>query len=321
MIQREKLKQTIPICVIMSKLRNIKVVNSRENLGMSKVKKVKIIIMFIIISFILPVLGYHTYCHYMVSKFYKYIDGGNSEEIIDWVKKMPDVNMLDVCIPLGYVRSIFFQGAADRGYPIYYAIWKQADISVIEALLKKGANPNIKAPYDISTSFQYLCSHPSREQDIKVELMVQYGADINSVELYIPAFFQDLNEESKQMIFSSISVLWENGVNDRRYVGTEYEATVLHNASEYLDTEYLSRLYHNEKRKMDYLLNEKDIAGETPIFCAIRANAPDNCEFLISEGADISIRNNEGKTAYDVAVELGYEECIEILESEMRYLK
>jgi ankyrin repeat protein len=39
-------------------------------------------------------------------------------------------------------------------------------------------------------------------------------------------------------------------------------------------------------------------------------------KFLINEGADVNIENNEGKTAYDVAVELEYEECIEILESE-----
>lgn len=31
----------------------------------------------------------------MVSEFYKYVDEGNTEEILACIEKMPDVNMLD----------------------------------------------------------------------------------------------------------------------------------------------------------------------------------------------------------------------------------
>lgn len=281
---------------------------------MSKIKKVKVIIVSIIILLIASSLGYHTYCHYMVSRFYKAVDEGNTEEIIACIEKMPNVNLLDVCIPLGYIRYICLQGAADKGYPIYYAIWKQKDISIIETLLKKGADPNKKEPYGLSTPFQYLCYHLTADQDEKIELMVQYGADISSITLYIPAFFQDLEKDEKVETFNYISFLWEKGITDQKGIDTKFERTVLHSASECLDTEYLDRLYHNENRGMDYLLNTKDANGETPIFYAVRRNNSGNCEFLINEGADINIKNNEGKTVYDVAVELGYEECIKILE-------
>lgn len=111
-----------------------------------------------------------------------------------------------------------------------------------------------------------------------------------------------------------IIYLWECGVDEWEYVGTEWERTILHDLAKRLEVNYLEILYHNEQRPMDGLLNEMDANGDTPLFYAVRTNHFSNCEFLISEGADVNIRNNEGKTAYDVAVELGYEECIEILE-------
>ncbi len=64
---------------------------------------------------------------------------------------------------------------------------------------------------------------------------------------------------------------------------------------------------------MDYLLNVKDIEGENPLFSAVRNNYYDNCVFLIGEGADVSVKNNDGKTAYDIATELGYDECAKVL--------
>lgn len=111
--------------------------------------------------------------------------------------------------------------------------------------------------------------------------------------------------------------LWECGIDEWEYVGTEYERSILHELAESVEVSYLDILYHNEQRPMDSLLNEKDANGDTPLFYAVRENNFNNCEFLISEGVDVNIRNNEGKTAYDVAVELGYDECIEILEPEM----
>ena len=81
-----------------------------------------------------------------------------------------------------------------------------------------------------------------------------------------------------------------------------------------MDIDYFRRLYNNDKRSMTGLLNMRDANGETPLFYAVRGEKFDNCRFLIEEGADTSIQNNEGKTAYDVAVELGYKEEIEELQ-------
>ena len=116
---------------------------------MIKKKKTKVIIICAFLIFIVVFIGYHSYCHYMVSEFYKYVDEGNTEEILACIEKMPDVNMLDVCIPLYKIRGVLFQGILSNGYPIYYAVWKQTDISVMEALLEKGADLNIMADYNL----------------------------------------------------------------------------------------------------------------------------------------------------------------------------
>lgn len=278
---------------------------------MLRKKKLKLIIIGASLLFISVMIGYHGYCHHMVSEFYKCVDEGNTEEIIACIEKMPDVNMLDVCIPLYKIRSILVQGALDNGYPIYYAVWKKTDISVMEALLEKGADLNT-GHYTLPLTC--LLRYEQEDMYEKVQLFVEYGADISVDFLRIPAYWEQLSENEKEERINTVIYLWECGIDEWDYVGTEWEKTILHDLANRLEVNYLEILYNNENRPMYSLLNEKDANGETPLFYAVRANNFNNCEFLISEGADISIRNNEGKTAYDVAVELGYEECVEILE-------
>ena len=143
---------------------------------------------------------------------------------------------------------------------------------------------------------------------------ISHKADINTGYLHIPARFAELSGETKKSMFLTIIYFWENGAEEWRYVDTKHECTVLHEAAECMDIEYFQELYNNEKRTMKDLLDAQDAKGETPLFRAVRAGMFDNCIFLIAEGADISIRNNEGKTAYDVAVELGCEDKIKRLQ-------
>lgn len=268
----------------------------------------------ILIIIVLAICGYHCYGHYMVSKFYKCVRGGDTDEIIACIEKMPDVNMLDLCMPLYKIRGIMLQNAANNGYPLYYAVWIQTDISVMETLFERGADPNKKA-YD--KPLACLLRHRQKDMYEKAKLFVEYGADISGDFFRLPNF-EHLSENEKEEYMKTLIYLWENGLNEWEYIDTKDECTRLHEAAYIVDADYLEILYENEKRPMYGLLNEKDVDGETPLFYAVRRGKFDNCRLLIEKGADISIQNNEGKTAYDVAVELGYEECIKILESEMR---
>lgn len=253
--------------------------------------------------------GYDAYSHYMTTKFYQYIDANNMNKAAEYIEKMPNTNTLEMCLPLYCIARTFTGGTSMTGYPLYYAISHKADIDIIRSLLEKGADPNrIDLGFEEHYPLHYVCVHPSKDMYEKAVLLVDYGADINTGYLYIPTYFAEFSEETKESMFLTIIYLWENGVEEWHYVGTKDERTVLHEAARWMDTEYLQEFYHNEKRPMEYLLDARDANGETPLFGAVREGMFDNCRFLIEEGADISIRNNEGKTVYDVAVELGYEE-------------
>lgn len=248
----------------------------------------------------------------MVSQLYSYIDLGDTQGILEHIGKMPSVNMRDTCYPFYRLEGIMTGYWNSKGFPLDYAIGQDVDVSVIKMLLMRGADPNQRDMPVSSTPFEQLCHNYSDERDKKIEIMVEYGADISSVTLCLPQNFRTFSDVSKESYFNAAVFLWEAGISAKYGIGTGHESTVLHDAVICLDTEYLDKLYHNEKRDMSFLINEQNAYGETPIFAAVRVNNCSNCEYLISEGADISIKNNKGQTAYEVAVELGYEECVEV---------
>lgn len=113
----------------------------------------------------------------MVSKFYKFVDAGDTEGAISCVKKIPNVNMLDKCRPLYNMEGILLQYSTTEGDPLYYAIWKKADASVIEALLMKGADErnNAGTEYE-NTSIWY-------ESPFYMKLIASFG------EVFVGAHF------------------------------------------------------------------------------------------------------------------------------------
>mgnify|MGYP001099933349 CR=1 FL=1 len=252
--------------------------------------------------------GYDAYSQYMVTKLYQYIDAGNTEKALACIEKMPDVNTLEMCMLTYCVARTFTGGASMTGYPLYYAVSHNADISIIKALLEKGADPNrIDLGYEGHYPLRYACNSLSGDMYERIRLLVEYGADINTGYLYIPHSIEEYSEETKKSIFLSIIYLWENGVEEWHYTDTEYERTVLHEAAAWMETDNFREFYHNETRPLKDLLDARDANGETALFYAIRAEMFDNYDFLIEEGADITIKNNDGKTVLDVAVELGYD--------------
>ena len=268
----------------------------------------KILVLFISVFVLLG--GYHLYSHYMVSKFFKCIDAGNTSKTISCIKRMPNVNMLDKCHPLYDIEGILLQYSTSEGYPLFYAIWKEADTRVIKALLEKGADPNKKDVSFSQTPLECLCDKPQDGMYEKVKLLVEYGADVSDgknllhMSVYYYRFYT--YKETKDTMLKTVTYLWEHGASEYLDAGTESETSILHEAAAYMDTYYFEKFYHNEKRSMAYLLNAQDVNGETPLFWAVREGKLDNCLFLIEEGARIDIQNNEGKTAYDIAMDAGH---------------
>lgn len=223
---------------------------------MLKEKKVKVIIKLILVFIIVAMIGYHSYCHHMVGEFYKYVEADDTEGALSCIEKMPNVNMLDTCRPLYYILGLLTQNASAKGYPLYWAIWEKADVSVIEALLEKGADPN-KIDLPVSeTPLHCLCGQQQKDMYKKVTLLIEHGADVKEGYVSVPSNWNELTEDSKEDQFRAIVYLWENGVDEWLSTDPIYKTSELHMAAQGLDVECLEKLYKNEKRPMSDLLNE-----------------------------------------------------------------
>ncbi len=53
--------------------------------------------------------------------------------------------------------------------------------------------------------------------------------------------------------------------------------------------------------------------GRTPLHAAAHAGAADYAAFLIEQGADPTLEDREGCTAYDLATELGHDDVADVL--------
>ena len=64
------------------------------------------------------------------------------------------------------------------------------------------------------------------------------------------------------------------------------------------------------------LVNLQDSNGSTALHYAVYSRDPAKLRFLLDNGADKNIRNNDGETALEYARNYYYpKECIEVLES------
>jgi len=55
---------------------------------------------------------------------------------------------------------------------------------------------------------------------------------------------------------------------------------------------------------------------ETALHCAVGSNALGCVRFLLEKGIDTGLRDFQGKTARDLAVEMGYHEAVKILDGQ-----
>lgn len=173
---------------------------------------------FLVSTLILFGVLYDAYSHYMITQLYQYIDAGDEDKAIECIEKMPNVNTLQMCLPLYCIARTCTGGASMTGYPLYYAISHKADISIINALLEKGADPNrIDLGFEGHYPLYYICMNPSKDMYEKTVLLVDHGANINTSHIYISEYFVEFSEEIKESMFSTIIYLWET---ERKNGGT-----------------------------------------------------------------------------------------------------
>ena len=67
---------------------------------------------------------------------------------------------------------------------------------------------------------------------------------------------------------------------------------------------------HTAEDKWKTMLNQQNASGNTGLHWAVFSNKKEVVEYLLSEGADVEIKNSEGKNAFDLSLEFGLGEIM-----------
>jgi len=266
-------------------------------------KKISTIVTFILIAvagwILLPRNG-------LINKVYKLIDENKTEEAIQLIEIADDVNAYSA--PL-FLRWAYNMVETDIKLPLVYACGKH-NYEVVEALLKKGADPNKYLEGGWSPIEATLSTRNDNRLEI-AKLLIEYGANVNLYGSESALFLEAMHlrstdtEVEEAISMEVICLLLDNGaspISDDGY-------SILHLSATGNKVE-MTRILID---KYGLNVNFTDPDGMTPLMLGAKDNAIDTVKLLIEKGADISIKDAAGKTAYDYAVEKGFTALAELL--------
>lgn len=206
-------------------------------------------------------------------------------------------------------------------YPLHWAC-KVGNYEMVEMLINEGADINLKDPTVSRMPLSFAVVSASEERYKIIELLLDKGADSttidgnNSYALFECIIVRDVDDEE---IREQSAVVFK-----RMYAENEKEKDNMHDliyASENLLT-YSG--YFSNKPIAQFLIKEKgfdvnsvSVRNETALISSAQNKsspfAYEYCEYLISMGADKTIRDKHGKSAYDYAIENENGELAELL--------
>lgn len=273
-------------------------------------KKKIIIISITIIVLVLIAAGGALIIKINNNRLYKLIDEKKTKEALVLIEKMSKKEVNAYSYPL-YLRGLFCtltQGKGDVKLPLAYAC-ANGDYDVIEALLKKGADPNRFLEDSWSPIEATFIRRRSNRLEI-AKLLIEYGVDVNLYGGNVPALFweeADIRQNVKDEELSNkiISLLIDNGAK----TFNEYGYSTLHYSVQGNCVLITENLINNYNLPIDAITQN----GQTPLMIGSIYNATDTVKLLIEHGADKTIKDNDGKTAYDLAVENDNKELAKLL--------
>ena len=194
------------------------------------------------------------------------------------------------------------------------------NIEIIRMLMAYGASVN---PEESWTPLTMACTnyYPDRIEIIK--LLIENGADVNRNEsgetpiIHLVGYsydrksmglgFKEADKGKERETYEIFMLLIENGAE-------------IFDVGKHGKDILVSAALHDNLLIMKYLVEERHFnvniisyTGKTPLIYAVSYNLAEMTEYLLSKGADKSIKDTDGKTALDYANEKGYMEIIKLL--------
>jgi len=236
-----------------------------------------------------------------------------------------DTDIADATTAPPFIRPLLNLIEADIDIPLVEACYYN-NLQAVEVLLENGADPNFYldgswSPMEAAVAWR-AGEDPENVLPI-MKLLYEHGADIDGYGSYgsalyhiSSAFVLGKSEHSEQNI-EILFWLLDNGANP---VLSEDGSTVLHYVVRGAHPELVSVLI--EQYSFD--VNARGYMQRTPLISAVSYTVSWQDEQvtkqivqeLLAHGADASATDEDGKTAYDYAVERGYDEVAALLEQE-----
>lgn len=189
---------------------------------------------------------------------------------------------------------------------------KKGDEEIISLLLDNGADINKKDSYTGQTPL-LAALHGTKANRFSIAMfLLEKGADpfiVQEATSPLEETLVVLDSDDEQTIidgFELFKYLIEQQVDLNISRGKENALTFATKYSNYNVVEFLIKENYFD-------INSKDLAGDTALIVAIKNDQTQITKLLLELGADKSLKDAEGKTAYDYAVERGFVELAELL--------
>ena len=278
--------------------------------------KKKWIIIFSLLIFIILFLTINVTKYSSTKKLIKAIDNKDYETIESISKKRNfNINRRPYLIK-------FFATATEQWNlpPLHYACVRD-DLKAVEILIKYGANVNLTID-DYSPILYCVRGSDASNYDKIIDVLINNGANVSyktknnlSVLDFLLSGGSDYNEtyvNSQFEVFKKIIEI-DNTLAYKELLRKESigSGNYLHRA-----------VYFNNDKIVDYLINklnfnvdEINLNNETSLMIAAKENNIETVKCLLNNNANVTLKNNDQKTALDFARDNGNFEIVELLEN------
>ena len=189
------------------------------------------------------------------------------------------------------------------------------DIKTIKYLVKKQGLDVNSTPDDITGSTPLIWSIINSKVKV-AKLLIRMGADIHGTEFNKKTAFewaeassnskilsllrgtnhQNKKSSSLRIIPNLLRKLVAGMSSNQNLKSIKDECDTLHDAAIQKNSQPLKTLINNNKDGRNIDINTKNKKGDTPLHAAIKHKRSSTAKFLLSSGADTSIKDDEGKS-------------------------